>query len=465
VWDGGATTWDGGDTIWDGGQITADHWSIINYGSFVFATSGADGDKPQVRKDRDFVAMPGGVTGLTITNPGSGYVVGDTLTMTGGTGSGATAEVIEIGPGGAIERVTMTNSGNYTSAPTGFTTSGSGSGAAFDYQLCDMDVDSVKIFVNRGPHILGFNTSNSDREFIWCDADDPDTWVTAADNLAGALTIRELSSEIKAAVPMGSRIAVYGDDQMFLVTYLGNELVFGYQPALNGVGSVSSKAVVAVGLRNFGLSQQGFFVTDGSSYEYIDNPDVRRWFFDNVATGQTSKAHAFHDEENTQVRWYFPTDGVDITEGLAYNYNLGVWTRLIANRTAGQERVTASHPVTGDSTGNIYLEGKGDNAGGEAMTSWVRSKPIDLGDADLVKELDSIRIGYEGVGLQYRIGWSETETGAITWGPYRAMEQGFGFHNLRTAGRWLHIELYSDTLNTEWEVMNIEFMGRSEGTR
>lgn len=465
VWDSGTSTWDSGSSIWDAGLVFAEHWSFVNYGSFLFATSGSDSDKPQVRKDRDFVDMPTGVTGITILTGGTGYVVGEVLTLTGGGGSGATAEVTSVNAG-AITGVTMTDAGTgYTTSPVGHTASASGTGATFTHTICDMDVSTVDIFLARGPHILGFNTSNSEKEFIWCDADDPDTWVTTTTNLAGALQIRELKSEIKAAVPLGSRIAVYGDDQMFLVNYLGNEFVFGYQPALDGVGSVSKKAVVAVGARNFGLSQQGFFMTDGASVQYIDDPAVRRWYQNNVASSQVSKAFAFHDEENTQVRWYFPTSSVDITEGLAFNYQSGVWSKIAADKTAGQERVVAPYPVTGTSTGAILLEGLGDNAYQTAMTSYARSKPIDLGNADRVKELSSIRIGFEGDGLQYRIGWSESESGTINWGGYTAMDAGFDFDNLRTAGRWLHFEVYSNTLNADWEVMSVEFIGRTEGSR
>ena len=93
------------------------------------------------------------------------------------------------------------------------------------------------------------------------------------------------------------------------------------------------------------------------------------------------------------------------------------------------------------------------------------TKALDLGNADAVKELDSIRIGYIGTGLQYRIGWSDTENGTPTWGDYTDVTTGFGFHNLRTAGRWLFFEIYSAAQNVSWEVQAVEFIGRVEGTR
>jgi len=465
VWDGGSTTWDGGSTLWDFGLNDSEHWSIINYGSFILATSGTD-DGPLIKKTTGvFTPMHQGVVGVTITNGGSGFVEGDTITFTDGGGSGAEYEVEEV-LAGAITKLKANDGGSgYTSAPSTFTTSGSGTGATLEGQVTDIDVTTVKVWLNRGPHILGFNTSNSGREFIWCDADDVDTWVTASDNLAGALEIRELKSDIIAAVPLGQRIAVYGDDQVFLVNYLANDLVFGYQPALNGVGSVSPRSVVAVGNFNYGLSTQGFFRTDGATVDYIDAGKVRHWFQNNFNKQQISKCVAFHDEEAQEIRWSFPTDTLSAESAIAYSYQFDNWTFYSEGRTAAEERTRAPFPVTGTGDGRILYEGSGTNAGQAAVNSWLRSKPMDLGDPDRVKELSSLRVGYRGSGLQYRIGWAETENGTITWGSYTDVNEGYDFHNLRTAGRYLFIEIYSAVVGIDWELMSLEVQGRIEGTR
>jgi hypothetical protein len=326
---------------------------------------------------------------------------------------------------------------------------------------------TVEIFVNRGPHVLGFNTNVSPKEFIWCDADNVDDWVAAPDNLAGQLEIRELKTKIIAAVPLGSRIAVYGEDQMFVVNYLANDLVFGYQPAINGIGAVNKNAVVPVGRNNYGLSSQGFFVTDGQTFKYIDEPMVRDWFRNNHNAAQIGKVAAFHDEELSQIRWYFPSpESLTNDTCLSFNYERNTWSIILGTRSAGDERRVAGGPITGSEEGSILLEGSPRaNNDSSPVVAYVRSKAIDLGNADLVKELDSIRMGFVGNNLQYRIGWSETEDGTIHWGGYRYMETGFPFHNLRTSGRWLHIEIYSDDINTSWELSSMELIGRSEGTR
>jgi uncharacterized repeat protein (TIGR01451 family) len=68
------------------------------------------------------------VTGIEITNGGSGYTSTPTVTISGGGGTGATAKAVVSG--GVITQIVLTNRGyNYTSVPTVSITGGGGSGA------------------------------------------------------------------------------------------------------------------------------------------------------------------------------------------------------------------------------------------------------------------------------------------------------------------------------------------------
>lgn len=329
-----------------------------------------------------------------------------------------------------------------------------------------LDVGTIEVFQKFGPHVLGFHTDVSDKEFVWCDADDVDTWVAAPDNLAGQLEIRELNTAIRAAVPLAGRIAVYGEDQMFLVSYLANDLVFGYQPALDGIGAVSKQAIVPMGRFNYGLSQQGFFQTDGSTFRYIDEPAMRTWFLKNVSQGQLAKTSGWHDEENSQIRWYFPKDTSDNDYCVSYNYEMNTWGFITGNFSTGQERRVAGQPIAGTETGKVVAAGVGTNdIGNTAITAFIRSKPMDMGDARVLKELDAIRIGYTGTSLRYKIGVSDTENGTVTWLVDKAVDKGFDVEHLRTAGRWITMEFYTNSLNQSWELQSIELQGRTEGSR
>ena len=373
----------------------ATHWSMVEYGDWIFATNGVD--KPQVFK-----------------------------------GDFATSFIDVVG----------------------------------------MDILSARIFLVLGPHILAFNTDCCDREFVWCDADNPDDWIAADSNLAGQLEIRELETEIKCAVPLGSRVAVYGSDQMFLVNYLSNDLVFGYKPALNGIGAVSPKSVVPVGRRNFGLSPQGFFVTDGLSFEYIDEPAMRNHFKDNTDHYEIGGTVAYHHEETTQIRWYIPAN-TGPTDWIAYSYNYekNVWSCTTSIYSACQERTTYPGPVVGKDDGRLYLEADGlALPDGSPIPYSMVTKGLDLQDADKVKEVTNIRIGMMGGGLNFSIGWAETEQGTVTYDPsdvYLLNSRGDGFIDLpvRTAGRWMFMKFEGAVADADWELVTLEIIGRLEGTR
>lgn len=72
------------------------------------------------------------LTAVVVAGGGTGYTVGDVLTLAGGTGTAATITVSAVS-GGVITAVTITSVGSYTVAPTSpnSATGGTGSGATF----------------------------------------------------------------------------------------------------------------------------------------------------------------------------------------------------------------------------------------------------------------------------------------------------------------------------------------------
>lgn len=74
-------------------------------------------------------AVPGQITGIRVTTPGSGYTSAPTVTISGGGGSGATATAT-TNDNGEVTSVALDESGSgYTSEPTVTISGGGGSGA------------------------------------------------------------------------------------------------------------------------------------------------------------------------------------------------------------------------------------------------------------------------------------------------------------------------------------------------
>jgi len=332
-----------------------------------------------------------------------------------------------------------------------------------------LDVDSqfttAETLIKRGPHVMAFNLSTSSREFAWSAEDDVEDWLPTPSNAAGSKLIREANSRIRAAVPLGDRIAVYTKDEMFIVSYLGTPNYFGYKPAVNGIGAVSKACVVPRGRLNYGLSRHGFWQTDGVNYKYIDDPDIRQFIQENVNFSQASKINGYHDEEHNSIKWYLPTTTGEPQITVEYNYLTGFWSKSDFGRTSSIEKRVFGNPVVATDGGQVFFDNFGDNADGGALTSSVESTAVDLGEPDNIKEIEAIRIGYKGAGLRFRLGTSDDADGSPVWGSYIEVPAGYEFTPTRIAGRYIFLDIDSQDIGDKWELNAIDFYGRLGGTR
>lgn len=89
----------------------------------------------------------------TVSAGGSGYTVGDVLTVSGGTkATAATFTVATLGGGGAVATVTVSNAGNYWTFPTepASVTGGTGTGATFTFTVTGENSNT-----SANTHIIG----------------------------------------------------------------------------------------------------------------------------------------------------------------------------------------------------------------------------------------------------------------------------------------------------------------------
>lgn len=91
-----------------------------------------------LRKTFDFLNAQESVADIDVSVAGTSYASTDTVSITGGGGSGATADLVVDSISGAITGVTVTNAGTgYTTIPTVLITTSTGSGAVLDLNLSE----------------------------------------------------------------------------------------------------------------------------------------------------------------------------------------------------------------------------------------------------------------------------------------------------------------------------------------
>lgn len=485
-WDGGTSIWDGDPpSIWDEGVISADLWTFVNFGTWVLASD--DVGPLKIKKNSETFAelQETKVSGISINTGGSGHAVGDEITFTGGSGSGFEATVAEVSSG-SVTRLFVTAWGsNFLDGQTiaQSTTTGSGIGLTVDVTVPDTPFTRVKTLAKFGPHILAVNYDRDGLELpydiAWCSEDNPDNWVASSTNSAGSLTLREANTPLTCVRPLGENLAVYSEDQMFLVSYSGAPFYFVYQLAMSsGVGAVSPHSVVAVERKNYGLSRRGFFVTDGNSVETIgDVEGINKYVRDNVASSEYPQVTSYHNKKNNEVIWTIPINSTLPDTDIIYNYATGVFSVRTSDETSHLDSGVFDHVICGTSDGMIHYE----DGGNSAHNTYALSRGHDLDNPYAIKELTSIRVGKTGNGaISMRIGWANTadaavdaktqfNTGAsevITFTESILIDDNSAKeYSLRTAGRYLYLEISSSDPSDTWEISYIEVKGRIRGFR
>jgi hypothetical protein len=465
--------WDSGDTVWDEGINEAEQWSFETFGSFVVGANGSN--KPVIKKNNvNFNTFHDDqVSGATIHTAGSGYAVNDTLNQsaTTGSGSGLTCTVTEVSGGGIVAVEITVFGSSYASGEviTLGNVSSSGSGGKIEVTVPDISYDKVKIFKRQGPHMLAFNYQEGGIDFpttfSWCSADDLDDWDGSATNTAGNLQIREATGEIRCVTQLGNNLAVYTQNQMFVVSYIGLPNIFGYKPALDGVvGAVSPHSVVAVGRMNYGLSRDGFFVTDGASSKMIGRDSgMNRFFRENASFTELGQVFAFDNSKENEVVWGVPLGEAKITKEIYYNYKTNQWGMRDSNISAYHDRGIFNEPLSAN-TSKFYFEGTVPTLDDPAVSAVTKAH--DLNNADRIKEITALRVGKTGVGSPtVSIGFTNTIDATPTYSDNFIVDDTFKSFPVRTAGRYIHLKVESSGASDTWELTDMVIQGRFEGER
>ncbi len=308
-----------------------------------------------------------------------------------------------------------------------------------------------------GPHLIAGNivrdSENQGNEIVWSDADDPTEWTPDTTNTAGSLVLRDLESEIVAMVELGNGVAVFGRDSMGILSYIGGQLVFGFQRLFNNIGAISSKSVVSVGHLVFGMSEQGVWRTDGSTVAYVDEPAVREFIRDNV---DKEEVVAFHDEEDQLVVFYYKNRGSNAIEaGIGYDYENGTWTRFKYGYTAASTRRIFHQAVVALGE-KLLLHGVSSGS----QNAIIKTKPLSLGAEERYKVVRALRLGLRGE-LFVRLGYSDIRDDYVfTNEPYHRCESELFLEERECV--YLTLE-FSTPSATEFQLNSIRVEGKVQG--
>lgn len=242
---------------------------------------------------------------------------------------------------------------------------------------------------------------------------------------AGDLFVRDLDSDFIAAEPFGEQLAFYTENKMGLISFIGGTSVYGAKIRLEGIGAISLNAVIPVGAKHYGMARDGVWVTDASSYRYLDQPAVNRYLNgSDPATGVpfpwsmdpdlTDSVVGVHAKDKEMVQWFYDSRETvgdppePIRRGIGYNYTKGSWhaLKMPVTAVAPQEAFPKALVALGQFFG---LYDTGWNLGSDPMVATLQTAPFDAQEVGRYKWWDMVEVHWTGDPIEVRFGLHRRE--------------------------------------------------------
>jgi len=210
--------------------------------------------------------------------------------------------------------------------------------------------------------------------------ENPVDFFPTATNTAGDLRLGGGSTFVQA-VETKQQILVFTNKTLHAMKFIGPPFTFGLQELSKNITIMSPFSAIAVEDAVFWMGVDTFYVYSGG--QTIQLPcTVKDKVFLDFNFEERDKVHVGLNSEFSEILWFYPSsEGTQIDKYVAYNYLEKVWYYGTLARDAWLDRGIRNLP---QATGNQYLYNHevGFDDDGSAMTSFIESSAIDIGDGD-----------------------------------------------------------------------------------
>jgi hypothetical protein len=339
-------------------------------------------------------------------------------------------------------------------------------------------------------HLLFFGTENTigttnsqdDLLLRFSNQEDRNTYQPTAENTAGSLRIAD-GSRIVAAERSRGQILVWTDTSLHSLQFIGPPFTFGLRQLGQNCGIVGSHAGVDINGVSYWMSQDSFFLFDGSVKKLPCT--VEQFIFNNINVTGSENAFAGHNGEFNEIMWFYPRTGSDqINAIVAYNYLEGTWWTGTLARTTWIDREVYDNPIATeysptatannevisgltDGASSVFLHETGNNGDGQAITAFVKSGVVQIAQGDefaFVSKIIPDIEDQEGV-LNAKLEFKNYPNNSTSVTKTTSFTDTTDFVSLRGRGREFTVNVVSNTTGTAWRLGTQRFDIQPDGRR
>jgi len=324
------------------------------------------------------------------------------------------------------------------------------------------------------PLLIRFSTYN-----------DPLVWTVSSDTSASFLSIGSGSSFIQA-VETKREILVWTDRSLHTLRYIGDPLYYGISQLSSNITIMGPKAAVATEDVVFWMGTDNFYVYAGQTQQLPCT--VKDKVFLDFNSSQKDKVYASINSEFSEVIWFYPSESNSLANDgtgendryVVYNYAEKVWYYGSIVRTSWIDRGTRFYPIAAGG-GYLYNHEFGYDDDGSAMSSYVESGSMDIGDGDRFSLIQRVipDLTFDGSltssspAATFTIkarnfpgnNFNDTDSGVTTRTSTSPVEEYTNQLHLRARGRSFALRIASSALKMKWKLGSPRIDIRPDGRR
>lgn len=154
------------------------------------------------------------------------------------------------------------------------------------------------------------------------------SWTASLATQAAYGTLVDTPGPITAAKRLGNTVIVYKLDSLYVGTYQGPPVIWGFQPIPGFIGTWCQESVVSVQNVHYFIGHYDFYIYDGTTPRSLNSP-LREWFFATLNPTYAGNIWSVLDTQNDLIYWYFPSASSSgpCDSCIVYNYRLNLWGR------------------------------------------------------------------------------------------------------------------------------------------
>ena len=329
---------------------------------------------------------------------------------------------------------------------------------------------------------IGDTATQDDLLIRFSDQENITSYQPTAENTAGSLRIAD-GSRIMAAERSRGQILVWTDTSLHSLQFIGPPFTFGLRQLGQNCGIMGSHAGVDLNGVSYWMSQDSFYLFDGSVKKLPCT--VEQFVFNNINQTGAENAFAGHNGEYNEILWFYPREGSNqINAVVVYNYLEQIWWTGTLSRTTWIDREVYQNPIGTEYSGNtvannetilgltagatqMYLHETGNDADGQAMTAYVKSGSVEIGEGNdilmvqkLIPDIQN-QSGVLNMDLEFKYYPNNTQSVTKT----TTFSDTTEFVSLRGRGREFTVNVVSNTAGTSWRLGTQRFDIQPDGRR